>query len=90
MRTTTNRTGPLLEAMRSDRGWTRDRMADEILQHPELGPLYSVCPKSIYRAERGMRPTVRVRFAIATVLGTTSSHLWPPPTTAARRPMVSA
>jgi transcriptional regulator with XRE-family HTH domain len=72
-------TGPsaVIAQERRDRGWTYDRMAFEVLRHPELGANFQISPRTIQRAERGQRPTVRVQFAIAHVLGMKPSQLWP-------------
>ena len=61
--------------MRVDRGWTHEDMSREIFR--EFGGQYSTSGRTIWRVEAGHKPSVRKQFAIARILGTLPSQLWP-------------
>ncbi|MDE2107260.1 MAG: helix-turn-helix domain-containing protein [Patescibacteria group bacterium] len=67
--------GALVREMRTDRGWTHEDMSDEI--HRRFGVKYATSGRTIWRVEQGHKPTVRKQFAIAMVLDTQPSQLWP-------------
>lgn len=61
--------------MRVDRGWTHEDMSAAIFR--EFGVQYATSARTIWRVESGHKPSVRKQFAIARVLGTMPSALWP-------------
>jgi lambda repressor-like predicted transcriptional regulator len=61
--------------MRVDRGWTHEDMSAAIFR--EFGVQYATSARTIWRVEAGHKPSVRKQFAIARVLGTMPSALWP-------------
>lgn len=75
-----SRAGAKIRQLREDRGWTQADMAAEIERQLDLK--YWTSERTIWRVESGHKPTVK-RFAIAHVLGTTPSVLWPENTTRA-------
>lgn len=64
-----------IRQLRKDRGWTLEDMSDEIFRR--YGVNYQTSPRTIWRAEGGHKPGVRRQFAIAQVLDTVPSMLWP-------------
>lgn len=50
-------------------------MSDVIFR--EFGVQYATSARTIWRVESGHKPSVRKQFAIARVLGTMPSALWP-------------
>jgi transcriptional regulator with XRE-family HTH domain len=75
MATSHRQAAATIRRLRKDRGWTLEDMSDEIFR--VYGVNYQTSPRTIWRAEGGHKPGVRRQFAIATVLGTTPSMLWP-------------
>lgn len=69
------RAGQEVRRLRRDHGWTQEDMSAEI--YSRLGVNYQTSARTIWRVEGGHRPSIRKQFAIATVLGTTPSMLWP-------------
>lgn len=61
--------------MRVDRGWTQEDMSSAIFR--EFGVQYATSARTIWRVESGHKPSVRKQFAIARILGTMPSQLWP-------------
>lgn len=67
--------GAEIRRLRRDRGWTHEDMSAEIFR--EFGVQYATSARTIWRVEAGHKPTIRKQFAIARVLGTFPSALWP-------------
>lgn len=74
MAATYKQSGALVRALRTDRGWTHEDMSDEIFRR--FGLKYATSGRTIWRAESGLKPSVRKQFAIAMVLDTVPSRLW--------------
>lgn len=70
-----SRAGAKIRQLREDRGWTQADMAAEIERQLDLK--YWTSERTIWRVESGHKPTIRKQFAIARVLGTFPSALWP-------------
>ena len=75
MATNYRQAGLEIKRLRTDRGWTHEDMSDEIFR--QLGFKHSTSARTIWRVESGSKPSVRKQFAIAIVLGTVPSQLWP-------------
>jgi transcriptional regulator with XRE-family HTH domain len=88
MMTQARRTGQRIKQLREDRGWTRERMVREALEHPQVGAEWPISEASIWRAESGRLMSTKTRYPIAVVLGLSPSDLWPPSVldTSRRRP----
>jgi transcriptional regulator with XRE-family HTH domain len=67
--------GAEIRRLRVDRGWTQEDMSAAIFR--EFGVQYATSARTIWRVESGHKPSVRKQFAIARVLGTVPSALWP-------------
>jgi transcriptional regulator with XRE-family HTH domain len=67
--------GAEVRRLRRDRGWTQEDMSAAIFT--EFGVTYATSARTIWRVESGHKPSVRKQFAIARVLGTVPSALWP-------------
>lgn len=67
--------GAEIRRLRRDKGWTQEDMEREIFR--SLGAQFATSARTIWRVESGHKPSVRKQFAIATVLGTVPSALWP-------------
>lgn len=77
LRATHVEAGEWIKRQRRDLGLTQEGLADAIREDPRLGYRYEISVRTIHRAEQGHKPRIRGQFAIATVLGSSPTELWP-------------
>jgi transcriptional regulator with XRE-family HTH domain len=75
MSATHKQAGSEIRRLRTDRGWTHEDMSAAIFR--EFGATYATSPRTIWRVESGHKPSVRKQFAIARILDSFPSQLWP-------------